>query len=135
MEKIKLFLESEKGRNVLTVLIIILVGVVSFELGRLSIKSEAGSLKIEYPAPEFSQGASAVSAFKSSNFSQNTAPKSQTSKSQSPVGNAYFASSRGSKYYHIGCSGGKTLKPENKIYFSTASEAESAGYELSSTCK
>ena len=36
MQKIKLFIESEKGEDILVVLIVILVGIGSFELGRLS---------------------------------------------------------------------------------------------------
>mgnify|MGYP001583426826 FL=1 len=47
----------------------------------------------------------------------------------------YFASSRGTKYYSLGCSAGKTIKEENRIYFATSTEAQGAGYELSSSCQ
>ncbi|MFZ2072803.1 MAG: hypothetical protein WA101_01975 [Minisyncoccia bacterium] len=55
-------------------------------------------------------------------------------KSQEVGSKKYFASNRGQKYYSIGCSAGKTIKQENRIYFSTPSEAEQAGYTISSSC-
>ena len=73
MEKIKLFLkdflESEKGKDILVIIIIILVGLGSFELGRLS-KSDSSGLKIEYPGQE----ANAVESVSqnSPNLSQNS---------------------------------------------------------------
>jgi hypothetical protein len=35
MEKIKSFIEGDKGKDILTVLIVVLVGLGAFELGRL----------------------------------------------------------------------------------------------------
>ena len=122
MEKIKQFIGSDKGRDVLIVLIIILVGTGSFGLGRLSKGSTNSSngLKIEYSGiePEGNQQnqANVVSAVK-------------------PSEKAFFASKRGSKYYPAGCPAGANLKPENRVYFSTNTAAEDAGYELSSSCK
>ena len=48
MEKIKQFIESEKGKDVMVILIVVLVGLASFELGRLSKESNSGGIKIEY---------------------------------------------------------------------------------------
>jgi len=141
MQKIKHFIESDKGKDILTILIVILVGVGSFELGRLSKVSEKGGITLEYIDQEanvLSAIEPAVELSESPKISVKEVSKPQVKPSKqsvTSVGKVYFASSRGSKYYHIGCSGGKTLKPENKIYFSTAGEAEVAGYELSSTCK
>jgi hypothetical protein len=47
----------------------------------------------------------------------------------------YVASKSGSKYYLPACSGAKRIKDENKIWFATKQEAESAGYEAATTCK
>jgi len=125
MEKIKQFIESDKGKDILTVLIVILVGIGSFELGRLS-KNDSSGIKIEYTGQKegqtVDQAANAVGA-------ANTAFAANSS------GKTFFASSRGKKYYSIGCSAGKTIKQENRIYFSTKEEAERAGYELSSSCR
>jgi len=136
MEKIKLTIknciESDKGKDILVVIIIILVGLGSFELGRLSKNSSNNNagIKIEYPDQE----ANAVSSLieNTPNLSVNSNILQNTQKSTS--GN-FFASSRGSKYYSISCSAGKTIKQENRIYFTSSIEAEKAGYSLSSSCK
>ena len=46
---------------------------------------------------------------------------------------AWVASSRGSTYYRNGCSGGRRLSPENRIYFATEEQAQRAGYRRSRT--
>ena len=122
MEKIKRFIESEKGKDVMIVIIVILVGLGAFELGRLSKESNLSGIKIEYPNQTGSQSANVIST--TNNLSK---PAFDTKN--------FFASNRGSKYYSIGCSGGKTIKQENRVYFTTREEAEQAGYELSSSCK
>ena len=126
MEKIKRFIESEKGKDLLTVLIVILVGISSFELGRLSKASNSEGLKIEYTdrgsVEEASLGGNVIQGLTSAPSAPNTG------------GKGYFASSRGKKYYSVGCSAGKTIKQENRVYFETSEEAEAAGYTLSSSC-
>ncbi|MFA6353847.1 MAG: hypothetical protein WCW93_02860 [Candidatus Paceibacterota bacterium] len=133
MEKIKQFfnetMQSEKGKDILTVIIVILVGLGSFELGRLSKEAGSGGIRIEYG----DQVGNAVSATELGNLSPNTKNDSISQNSNS-VGKTFFASSRGSKYYTISCSAGKTIKQENRIYFTTGEEAERAGYTLSSSC-
>ena len=128
MEKIKRIItyctESEKGKDILVVLIVILVGLASFELGRLS-KNTSSGVKIEY----LNQEANIISSVESSNLLQKTA------KEKTSIGKNFFASSRGSKYYPVGCEAGKTIKQENRIYFTTREGAEGAGYELSSSCR
>ena len=138
-------MEGNRGKNIATIIIVILVGLGSFGLGRLSKDASSNDFKITYP----NQPANVISATEStqgtynsslnSNFVQQTPKTSQinnkSKSSTSSVGKIYFASSRGNKYYHIGCGGGKTLKPENKIYFTTEAEAQAAGYQKSSTCK
>ncbi len=129
MEKIKPIikncLESEKGKDVLIVIIVILVGLGSFELGRLSKEDSSGGVKIEYTDPNTTQTANVVSAVEYSNTTQNS----------NSTGKNFFASSRGSKYYSTSCSAGKTIKQENRVYFATGEEAEQAGYILSSACQ
>lgn len=138
MEKIKQFAESERGKNILMVVIVILVGVGSFELGRLSKGNDGSGVKVQYPSADLvqaenfgDQSASALSAVESA---QSIA---SAQKINSPTSSAknFFASKRGKKYYPVGCSAGKSLKMENRIYFATREEAEKAGYELSSSCR
>jgi len=134
MEKIKLiitnFIESDKGKDILIISIIILVGLGSFELGRLSKEQTTKGLKIEYT----SQEASAIGSIDqdSTDLTSNLLNSNTTKNSTS--GN-FFGSSRGSKYYSLSCSSGKTIKQENRIYFATSGDAEKAGYELSSSCR
>jgi hypothetical protein len=116
MEKIKLFLESDKGKDIIVVIIVILVGLGSFELGRLSKESDTGGIKIssiskegDYKLEYANQGANAVSSVNSKNSNLNTSSNNSNS------GKNFFASNRGSKYYSLNCSAGKTIKQENRI--------------------
>ncbi len=45
-----------------------------------------------------------------------------------PAWAQFVASSRGSKYYTLGSAGGNGITPKNRIYFRSATDAESAGY-------
>lgn len=121
---VKQFLESDKGKDILVVIIVILVAVASFELGRMSKGSSIRGLKVEYP--ENSQNSSETS------LSPNTVEASAISVN---FDKNFFASKRGKKYYSISCSAGKTIKEQNRIYFKTGEEAEAAGFVLSSACK
>jgi len=139
MEKIKQFIsetiQSEKGKDILTVIIIVLVGLGCFELGRLSVENSPLDAKIslidssQTTTDTTNQAANVISATKSTNNAFST--KIQNSNS---TGKNFFASSRGKKYYPIDCSAGKNIKQENRIYFTTGEEAVKAGYELSSAC-
>lgn len=127
MEKIKRIIinsiESEKGKDIMVVIIVILVGLGSFELGRLSKGNGTSGIKIEYTEETSGQEANVASAIENTEIIQNSSRKS------------FFASNKGNKYYPVGCSAGKTLKQENRIYFATKEEAERAGYSLSSSCR
>ena len=127
MEKIKPFIkyciESDKGKDILVIIIIILVGLGSFELGRLSKNSPNNGIKIEYTGQEANVIESA-----DQNLSNLQNP-------QKSISGNFFASNRGTKYYSISCGAGKTIKEENRIYFATSTEAQNAGYELSSSCR
>lgn len=133
MQKIKDFVISDKGKDILTVCIIILVGLASYGLGRLS-KTSSGDLKIEYTEPPTVMDA-AVLGVQSVTKTNEPVKTAVSTPAPKPIPKVYFASTRGNKYYHPGCSGGKTLKEENKIYFNSAQEAEAAGYTISSSCR
>jgi hypothetical protein len=122
MEKIKLFIESQKGKDLMIVSIVILVSICSFYLGRLSKETTTNGLKIEYNSQETSV------------LPKNIQNPSISEKINNNGEGSYFASKRGKKYYTFGCSAGKTIKQENKIYFQTSNEAEKAGYSLASSC-
>ena len=136
MEKIKStitnWIKSEKGKDIMIVSIIILVGLASFELGRLSKENSSSGIKIEYPSQNDTQEANVISSIKSPNLTKNTKISPTISNSS---GKTFFASSKGNKYYTISCSAGKTIKQENRVYFATGEEAQKAGYTLSSSCR
>ena len=150
MEKIKRFfmetIESEKGKDVLIVIIVIVVGLVCFELGRLSVENNDSSnvdsnQNYQNQTQESGAGANVISAIEAGSNTSNiqtdafdSSPNSQPAQNNS-VGKNFFASSKGKKYYPLGCSAGKTIKEANKIYFATGEEAQSAGYTLSSSCQ
>jgi hypothetical protein len=136
INSVKKFLSSEKGKDILVIIIVILVGLGSFELGRLSMENGGGNIKIENQGPNSSQDNNSVEPEDSTQTSLNgTTVGYSTPTSESPAGKTFFASSRGSKYYTIDCSAGKNIKSENKVWFATGEEAEAAGYTLSSACQ
>lgn len=137
MEKIKYFIKSEKGKDILIIIIIILVGLSSFELGRLSKENSSNNngIKIKYPANyEVNDSNIPLEANLGQINSTNKPKTAETNQIKTQATGNYFASKRGKKYYPVGCSAGNTIKQENKIYFSTSAEAEKAGYELSGSC-
>ena len=134
MEKIKPlikhWIESDTGKDVLVIIIIILVGLGSFELGRLSKDNANSGIKIEYSDQE----ANILGSIDQNSTDLSPNPDILQNSQKLILGN-FFASKRGTKYYSLGCSAGKTIKQENRIYFATSTEAQNAGYELSSSCK
>lgn len=46
-----------------------------------------------------------------------------------------FGSINGTKFYYDNCSGGKSIKNENRIWFETIAEAIAAGYTQATNCK
>ncbi len=137
MEKIKQFIAGERGKDILILIILVLVGLASFGLGRLSVVGDGKGLKIQYLDGD-NQSASVV---KSISYAEMPQPVKQAISMNSTINNpttsskSFFASSRGSKYYPANCSAGKSIKIANRVYFATRDEAQRAGYEPSSSCK
>jgi len=129
---VKQFLMSEKGKDLLIVIIVILVGLGSFELGRLSMEDDQGGLKTIYGGQNSEEGTNMTQPQDSTQTSLK--PQNMNTSVASSEGKNFFASSKGSKYYTTNCSAGKNIKQENRVYFATGEEAEKAGYTLSSSC-
>ena len=60
-------------------------------------------------------------------------PTIQQSADTKPAPN-FVASKNGGKYYPLGCKAGDRIKLENRIFFTTEVEAETAGYTLTVAC-
>lgn len=105
-------------------LVIILVALTGFGLGRLS-KLEERKLPITVEkitvSADLIGGAGEV----------NNLGVSGTTIQQGDL----VASKNGTKYHYLWCPGSSTIKEENKIYFSSKEEAENAGYKPAVNCK
>lgn len=111
-EKIKSY-----ENDIFIVLIIILVAVISFGLGRLSkIKENKTPINIE------NTPASVIT------------PTDPTDESV-PTKGMLVGSKNSDKYHYPWCSGAQGIKEENKIWFSSREEAESSGYTPAANCK
>lgn len=110
------------------ILIIILVALGSFGLGRLSVKeAEKEPLQI-LNRPELSEETSAAvgAVIKSEAGDENAALRTSS---------AVVASKNSDKYHFPWCPGAKQISEKNKITFSSAHEAEEAGYTKAANCK
>lgn len=136
MDRIKHFLDSEQGKDFLVILVVALVGILAFGLGRLSKSSSGPGIQVRYQnGPETSPEGNfePIKGISASSFESVQSVTSLENKASG--GGAFFASSKGSKYYPAKCSAGKSIKVENRIYFDTREDAEKAGYELSGSCR
>ncbi len=98
-------------------LLLILVGVVSFGLGRQSVTS-------------VSVNAATVSGV----TVLNTASEPEFAQPKKPA-QRVVASKSGTKYHLLNCPGAKQIKNENKVFFDAPSLAEAAGYTPAANCE
>ena len=106
----------------INMVVIVLVGICAFGLGRISAQSPKIDESIAILDSQAVPYKSPISSF----IKEDT---NSTTKGQ------YLASKNGKLYYNVGCSGANRIKEENKIWFNTKEEAESRGLTMSSTCK
>jgi len=114
-------LASRKATDVGVVLAVVLLGLMSFGLGRLSVLEDrkvpvmlcSAVEQAMTPVPNVAEAAP-----------QQTAQQS-----------GYVASKNGTAYHFPWCSGAQRIKEENKVWFASKAEAEAAGYRPASTCK
>lgn len=99
-------------------ILILLVGVSSFGLGRMSVLDTTDI----YPNNNLSQVANISD-------SENNSQKINSEAVQVVV------SKNGTKYYALWCSGVSKIKEENKVYYNSPAEAQAAGYTLAANCE
>ena len=108
--------------------VVILVGLSSFGLGRFSVSNiqKEEDIKLENTndyivKEEIGKSVKVESSIDNveSNFKERK----------------YLASKNGKLYYTVSCSGASRIREENKVWFATSTEAEKAGYSLSTSCK
>lgn len=104
--------------DLLTALIIFLIGMASFGLGRLSVSLPQKELiRLEDPSSEpASSGSPDI-------------PRPAVLKNGS-----FVASKSGSVYYAVWCAGASRISEANKVWFQTAEQAKSQGYRPAKNC-
>jgi hypothetical protein len=114
--------------------LLILVGVASFGLGRLSV-----NLPQNQPAT-VTQSLTNLTKSPELLAASSTAPLGPAQTVIAPAGvesgvQNFIASKSGTKFHALNCPGAKQIKESNKIYFATELEAEAAGYTRAANCK
>ncbi len=115
-------------RKFFLAMVIVLVALLAFGLGRLSAEGKREPVKIinnsQFPISNLQSN---------SNDPMNNENSLKIANSQIENLGSVYASSKGTKYYYSYCK--STVSDKNKVIFATAKLAESAGYTLSATCK
>jgi hypothetical protein len=106
-------------RKLFLSLVILLVAVLGFGVGRLTAVGKGEPVRIEYDQ----------------SLTQASQTTNTASTIQSLPNGAVVASKSGSKYHFLHCAGAKQIKEENKISFNSAKDAEGAGYTLAANCQ
>lgn len=111
-EKIKVYLEKDEVIHGCMVFTVILVGLAGFGLGKFSRVDEL-PVRIEYKNLDL--------------FSENDLSHPDQNKT-------IIASKNGTKYYFSNCRGVGNIKEENRIVFTSESDAVAAGYSKAVGC-
>ncbi len=131
IKKVKNLIAANQS-DLYVALVIFLVGIGSFGLGRLSvIWPEKQPLRVEYPPPT---GKGTLN--RQTNRAKvgiPTASSKQAAIIESGKG-TYVASKNGSAYHFPWCPGAQKIKDANKIWFTTKEEAEAKGYKPAGNC-
>ncbi|MBI2610286.1 hypothetical protein HYW53_03945 [Candidatus Giovannonibacteria bacterium] len=127
IEKIKFsFLPHEN--DIIFVLAVILIGVIGFGLGRISVSKEKYAIKIEQNKIEQKKA--------QKTDDQSAAIIKAGESAQVAKKNEQFVGSKNGDVFHLpSCPGAKRIKEENKIYFTSKENAEKAGYRPAENCE
>ncbi len=139
------FIDKIKGKSdidittLVCLLVIVLVGLGSFGLGRLSMVQNNASQKYENPSSFTQRGEPHTDKNFYISVPQESNNKNVEGKTELDLQNVkekmYVASKNGKLYYSRGCSGAKRIAPANEVWFASSSDAEKSGYTLAKSCK
>jgi hypothetical protein len=104
-------------KDVILAIVIVMVAMIGFGLGRLS-KTKEGRLPLAIE-----------------NAQNNANAQAALSIMTTTADGAVVASKNGTKYHFPWCPGAATIKEENKVTFASVEEARKAGYQPASNCK
>ncbi len=128
MQEMLLKIKSAISGDVFVVLIIVLVGLSAFGLGRLSAL-ETGRMQVRILEP--TQEAAVVNMLADGEKTNEVSRIPEIAN----LGGQYVASKKGKKYYFPWCGGVARISDTNKVWFNTKEEAEQAGYTPAGNCK
>lgn len=129
--KIKGLKDTLERQDIFMVLTLVLVGFISFGLGRIS---STDSAKSPIAVIDSSKQISGIGESVVKN-TETTNPPKTTENFAVQNSEQVVASKSGTKYHFPWCSGAKSIKEENKVWFDSIEEAKSAGYSPASNCK
>ena len=147
-EKIKsLGIQVFKNRDLFPAVVVLLVGVTSFGLGRLSVElpSSVDSrhlVSVSQPAQAVGNETilepvhtDARASWTSDSAVASGAVRSTTAGTLSNSQKKYVGSKNGTKYYLPSCGGVRHIAEGNKVWFGSKEEATAAGYTPAANCK
>ena len=141
-QKIKSFWENLKNRlepgetagKYYTALIIVLVGLSSFGLGRLSIQDENRE-PITIETDGVNQTGNIPQVSTSANNLNQTASVVSSIATKIEPGGKLVASKNGTKYYFPWCAAAAKIADANKVWFNSEAEARAKGLQPAANCK
>ncbi|MBP9771742.1 MAG: hypothetical protein KBD16_02340 [Candidatus Pacebacteria bacterium] len=125
----------EVRQEAFELLIVLAVGLGAFACGRLSvIESKAVPVAVRAQISEYNS--------QNTLLEQSTSSSSKTGKAGQgqgigalPAPGSVLGSRNGTKYHFPWCSGAQTIKEENKVWFASEKDAQSAGYTKAANCE
>jgi hypothetical protein len=123
--------------------LLVFTAIGSFGLGKMSTATPQKLVTVPEPSVTLIQPATSTSSGSTTDLVLKTAPvaASLTAPLDVPIEQTaiaparnFVASKAGTKYHTLTCPGAKTIKETNKIYFTSVSEAEAAGYTRAANC-
>lgn len=130
---VRSFVDSEEARKYYTAAVIILVGLSSFGLGRLSaINDQQEPISIERAGDATADTKSKLAPITVNGQTDQTASVTQSG-AAGGKGGKIVASINGTKYYFPWCA--SNIADKNKIWFNSESEARAKGYQPAANCK
>lgn len=132
--KIKAIFNSQAGYDIALALIVILVGFVSFFLGRLSVLSEDKTAVVVSLPPD-AIATSTPQIMPANAYTGALELTKVRATAEANYGGAFLASKNGTKYYPAGCSAANRIKEGNRVWFKTEADAQARGLTRSTSCK
>ena len=139
-EKIKQYHADGGKERIFMILVLLLTVTLAFGLGRLSAAPAHEPIKVGHfdllpgQATSTSGGEYQPIEQTSAAVADAVSPATPPSK-QVITASSVFASKTGTRYYPQGCKSGSRVAEANKIWFSSAADAEKIGLSKASGCK